>query len=506
MIHSIKPTFRVFLLGFIPYEVTSVSKRYSYDEIVALESPIEIPSNMIARINFKDSVSGGSFKIDLPKGARNDFFTNGQRIRIRELFRPGRLIVITEDDKTKFAGRISESSHRGGVRGESEYTVTGEGLEEAISSQILFIDFDNSKPPSNTISVEVAAKSPGSRLQIALQTVLNAIKETKSPTLMMQSLADSAIKHLLSNGKYGGREFFQMVDTLTGLDQEPYTIAFLHTLQWLNSQNFGNTLSIWSLMESLAKPPLYELFFHYDQSVDFYISGENKSLFIPKKYESVKITSPDTLIGTLVYRKTPFQFLDSVSLSKDTMQGLVVEVDQSYISNFELTESTADIFSGVHVNVGIFDNIMGLMLNPVTYSPQLLAEFGQRVLSIVLDGSGFPKEVDTAAAQSTFNLKLNEMQAKIFNTFGTGERIFSGSFSGGYFRGVSKGMIMEIVNKDGGVQSRSLNGDLEIYDPRFYITGIDVTWIPGAGKADQTISVKWGKRKLDPMWDQKTIS
>ncbi|MDI7165968.1 hypothetical protein [Leptospira santarosai] len=500
MIHAISPSFRVFLFGFLPNNLAAVSKRYSTSEILALKSPIEIPKEFLERVNYSDRLEGGSFKIDLPKGARNEILVNNQRVRVRELFRPGRIIVITEDDMIKFAGRISESSHEANSKGDSEYGITGEGLEEAISSQILFIDFDNSKPVSATIPAESASQSPGSRLEVALQVVLNAIKETKSPTLMMNSLANSAIKHLLSNGSYGGNPFSMLIETLKGLDQNPHTTAFLHTLQWINSQNFGNTLSIWSLMESLAKAPLYELFFHYDQTVDFYISETTP--FLQKKLTKEKISTPDTPIATLVYRKTPFEFLDTNLIPK----GLVANVEQSLINGFRLSESTSDIFSGVHINIGIFDNITGLTLNPVTYSPSLLAEFGQRVLSIVLDGTGFPKESQDAASQSVFKDKLNEIQSKIFNTFGTGERIFSGSFSCGYFRGISKGMFMKIVNESGESKSKKIHKELEIYDPKFYVTGIDVTWIPGSGIADQTITVKWGKRKLDPVWDQKTIS
>ncbi|PJZ51575.1 hypothetical protein CH380_19205 [Leptospira adleri] len=497
MIHAISPSFRVFLFGFLPDNPAAVSKRYSAGEILALKSPIEIPKEFLERVNFNDRLEGGSFRIDLPKGARNEILVNNQRVRVRELFRPGRIIVITENEMIKFAGRISESDHEASAKGDSEYGISGEGLEEAISSQILFIDFDNAKPVSASVPAESASKSPASRLQIALQVISNAIKETKSPTLMLKSLANSAIEHLLSNGSYGGNLFSKLVETSKGLDSLPYTTTFLHTLQWINSQTFGNSLSIWSLMESLAKAPLYELFFHYDQAVDFYISETLP--FLLKKLTKEKISSPDLPLATLVYRKTPFEYLDTDIVPK----GLVAEVEQSLISGFRLSESSADIFSGVHINVGIFDNITGLTLNPVTYSPSLLAEFGQRVLSIVLDGTGFPQESQDAASQSVFKEKLNSIQSKIFNTFGTGERIFSGSFSGGYFREISKGMIMEVVNKNGEIQSKEIHKELEMYDPKFYVTGIDVTWVPGAGIADQTISVKWGKRKLNPNWDKE---
>lgn len=494
-VNAVNPRFQVFLFGFVPNNPTNLSARLSQSEILAMGSPIEILGEYIDSVTYTDTVESGSFSITLAKGGTGYLFSStGSRLRIREIFRVGEIIVITESQKIKFAGRITSASHSSSVTGEQDYVVSGGGLESAIQSQTLFIDFDNSGPNVAGQPASAVANAPIPRIQAALNIIAEAVQDSKTPHGILKSLTESAIETLLSNGNYGGKQFSSLVEQT--FDPLSYTVGFIHTTQWFTAQSFGNTLSIWSLMASIAKPPLYELFFHYDQ--ECYFSASENLIPIQRKIslkESDDYT-PDTPIAYLIFRRTPFSKLDSSF--DDPLGGVVSEVLESNFNSFDLSENEGDIFSGVHANVGIMDNLTGLALNPVTYNPSLLAKFGQRVFQVTMDGVGFPTEAQNEGAQAPFKALLSEIQEKIYKTFGTGERIFTGSFSGHYFRGLCKGQILKITDNDG---SDKLHKEIKQYDPKFYVTGIRVNWKPGLGIATQETMVKWGKRKVDPSWE-----
>lgn len=496
-VNAIQPKFQVFVFGFVPDLFTNLSSRLSIGEIVAMQSPIEIPGEFIDSLTYSDTIEGGSFSISIPKGGTGVIQTRVSPIRIREVLRTGELIVITESEKIKFVGRIKSADHESSATGDQSYTVSGGGMEDCIQSQTLFIDYDRSGPNVTGVPVSVAANTPTTKLQAALDIISDVIKESKTPGGILESLANAAIKILLSNGSYGGENFQRLVKYK--FDPISYTIGFIHTVQWYNNQSFGNTVSLWSLMASIAKPPLYELFFHYDQ--DCYFSGGDTIPPILKNFDIEVLSefsdyTPSTPISHLIFRKTPFSKL-SDQLS-DPMLGVISEVPESNFSSFSLSESQDDIFSGVHVNLGIQDTVTGIMLNPVTYNPSLLAKFGQRVFQITLDGVGMPPELQAPGAQTGNLAALALIQEQIYQTFGTGERVFSGSFSGFYFRGLCKGQIMKITDENG---ISELHKEIDFYEPNFYVTGIRVTWRPGSGIATQETMVKWGKRKENPSWE-----
>lgn len=495
-VNAIQPKFQVFLYGFVPNDPTRLSLRLSLGEIAAMRSPIEIPGQWIDSLTYSDTVDGGNFSISFAKGGTGTITSSlGETIRLRELLRTGELIVITESEKIKFVGRIKVAGHSGNIEGSQDYSVSGGGMEDAIQSQTLFIDFDGSGPNVAGRPASAVSNLTIPKIQAALNIISEAVKESKTPSGIIRSLANAAIKTLLSNGKYGGETFSNLVPLK--LDPDSYTLGFIHTTQWFSNQSFGNTMSIWSLMASLAKPPLYELFFHYDEDCNFYAGDmllpidRKISLFDTPGFFDFTPNSP---FARLVFRKTPFDKLDD-ELSNPS-RGIVSEVAESNFNSFDLSESQDDIFSGVHVGVGIMDNLTGLALNPVTYNPALLAKFGQRVLQITLDGVGFPTEAQNEGAQASFKAQLIAIQEKIYDTFGTGERIFTGSFSGFYFRGLCKGQIMKLTDDDG--FSDYLHKEFKQYHPNFYVTGVRVTWRPGSGMATQETMVKWGKRLENP--------
>ncbi|TGK79220.1 hypothetical protein EHQ23_19385 [Leptospira bourretii] len=498
-VNAIKPDFQVFLFGFVPNIVTRLSKRLSPGEIAAMRSPIEIPGEFIESLTYVDSIDNGSFTLTLAKGATGNIITTyAGKVRIREVLRTGELIVVTESKKTKFVGRIKTANHVSNVSGEQSYVVSGGGLEDCIQSQTLFIDFDKSGPNIVGQPAESVSNLPISKIQAALNIISEVISESKTPSGIIESLSDAAIRTLLSNGNYGGEIFWDLVEYK--FDKLSYTIGFIHTVQWINNQSFGNSLSIWSLMASIAKPPLYELFFHYDQDCSLY-AGETTSP-IEKKSNGFGLFgsddfTPDLPLARLVFRKTPFDKLEDDFFLP--YFGISSEVPESQFNSFDLSESQEDIFSGVHVNLGIQDTITGLALNPVTYNPSLLAKFGQRVMQITMDGVGMPPELQAPGAQSGNIASLLKIQEKLYETFGTGERIFTGSFSGFYFRGLCKGQIMRLTDDDG--YSDSLHKEIKQYHPNFYVTGVRVVWRPGSGTATQETMVKWGKRIENAAWE-----
>lgn len=490
-VNAISPNFQVWLFGFVPDLTGQSTGRLTFAEIEAMRSPLEIPGEYIEYLTYTDSVDGGNFTITIPKGNTGTIPGSLGSLRIREILRVGEIIVITERKRIKFCGRIQSTSRSSNITGDQSYTISGAGLEDAIQSQILFIDYDSSGPPIAKRPVGLVANSPTSKISAAFDIIGKAVQASKNPASLIRSLATAAINTLLSNGKYGGKSFAKLV----GIKTSPlaYTIGFINTVQWFSNASFGNTLSLWSLMSSVAKQPLYELFYHYDEECHLFISDSSLPISSKRDLGLFNDYTPDSPISNLIFRQTPFDKLEA-GLSNPLL-GIVSEVSESNFNSFELSENLSEIFTGVHVTLGIQDNVTGLMLNPVTYNPSLVAKLGQRVFQISLDGVGFPKIASNAASQKPFIAMLKTIQDKVYETFGTGERIFSGTFSGYYFRGLCKGQILRIVNDVG---FGDLHKELKDYDPNFYVTGIRVTWRPGTGVATQETMVKWGKMNKDP--------
>lgn len=484
-VYSTKSHFDVIVLQFKPDNPANLSSRFKTDEIQEIGSGIKIPTEFINSLSYSDHIENSSFSISISDGGMKWIETLTGKIRLREILDEGTIIVITENGNKKFAGRVNSITDLGSIEGEENYKVSGGGLETAISEQTIFIDYSDETKSTLEKTPGVATNLSG-KIKAVLKEIVKVITNAKNPTLMLKSLCDAAINQLLSNGKYGGYLFKHILDYANGtLSNDTYSNNFLHTLQWLNQVGFGNTISFWNLMTSIAKPPLYELFVHYDSASDLHIDSEKT---LGKNGELTGIdTSISAPFGYLVFRKTP---LDKIR-NESTDTGFAVKVPCNILSSFDFSSSTNNIFSGVHINLGILDNMTSLVLNPVTYNPVLLGKFGQRVFNVTLDGIGFPKDATTEADKKSFKDKIASIQDLLYSVFGQGDRIVSGSIHGTYMRGICKGQYMEIVSPN---EMDSLPKRLRRYDPHFYITGVDVTWSPGSGMADMTLSVKWGRK------------
>jgi hypothetical protein len=142
------------------------------------------------------------------------------------------------------------------------------------------------------------------------------------------------------------------------------------------------------------------------------------------------------------------------------------------------------------------------MVNPVTYATDLLEQYGQRVLEVPLDGVQFPEQDESH--KSSYKEQLAQIQSKIFEAFGKGDRTISGSLTlhyssrqeivnGRAIPGISKGKIVRILNVDE-LKDSELKPLLK-YEGVFYCNSVSTIFDVEAGSVDQRIGVKWGRRK-----------
>lgn len=454
-------------------------------EVEATTSTIKIPVEFIDSLSYSDNLESSSFSVNIVDGGMKYIDTFSGKIRLREILIEGTIILITERGQKKFAGRINSVSDSGNVEGDENYKISGGGLETAISEQTIFIDFSDDTKSTLEKTPAVASNFAG-KIKAVIKEIAKVVKNAKDPTLLLESLCEAAINQLLSNGSYGGYPFKNLLSYSKTLSKDVYTNNFIHTLQFLNLPQFGNTISFWNMMHSVAKPPLYELFVHYDESSSMYININNSIEKAPENFSESDSNISDP-IGTLVFRKTPL-----AEISSDLeLDGFSNKIPVNIINSFSLSSSTNDIFSGVHVGLGILDNMSSLIINPVTYNPELLGRFGQRIFQITLDGVGFPKDATSDGDQAPLKDKITTIQNLIYDVFGKGDRIVSGTLNATYWRGVCKGQYIQIVPLS---EFDSLPKRLRRYDPHFYVTGVSVTWSPDSGMADMLLSVKWGRK------------
>lgn len=510
----ISPNWQLYYYGFVSNflieKVNDPETRDYYrntpEDLRLMSSPLKIPMEYITVCDYQDRVEDdSSFRIEFNNGFNEVFVSEqGTKHFLSEIIQEGSIILFTESGAKKFAGYVSSIKDSSSSSGDWKMVVSGGGLEDAIRAMTLFLDTFGETSPVSKNPKEIANKKPTGTFQAAFESLSRIVKETKTPQKLIQSIAQEAIKVFLSNGAYGGERYSDLLSTQQGITFESYTEDLIHTITWLNEASPGNKMSFWELMQSLATAPLYELFVHYDESTTLRIS---EGLVINEKFddsetEPINDSEPKLPLGHLVFRKTPLEFIDKI----EDIESLHSRIPENIIKSMELQEDRNNIFSGVHVRLGVIDNISALLINPVTYNPDTLARVGQRVLDIVLDGVSFPTENSEAKNKPKIQ-KLQEIQELIMTIFGSGDFKTEGTLYCDYYRGITKGKFVDIMSADdpentgpthhvfhryfGGI---SKGGESGTRAPRFYVTGVDVTINPGKAQCTMDLHVKWGAR------------
>ncbi len=187
---------------------------------------------------------------------------------------------------------------------------------------------------------------------------------------------------------------------------------------------------------------------------------------------------------SLIFRKAPWYLLDKPPLHDDS---LVYHLSPAHIMEDHLASSLANIVTGVHVSLAILDQSTALLLNPVTYSPALLEQFGQRILPVYL--TGVKLENDDAKKRS-LKAKLQALQDALFDAFVKRPRHISGTLETHYLPELRKGMILRIDES-----AYKSKGSLSLYDKVFYVYGVSRNYDMAHGEVRQSLQVKWGRRR-----------
>ena len=466
-VHVARPRLKVEVLPFL----SSISSRQNYlsaDERLAFRNPIALPENSFSDINIKDDLDAPSFSLTCPNGAHKSFRTNSLSVRLRTLLSEGSILRIYDGELLLFCGYITGISFSGSpMEGGADLQVSGGSIEEAIKLQTVYIDTAG-RPSDNAVKQtpdRVAGSVRGS-LSISISSLIGAAREFKSPSAVISALMDWSITNLLDLGRYGGLKFSEILSFGQTLSQDSYTSNFLHVLNFIQDARIGGRINYWELANGFAQEPLYELFTQYADRVYLGTREQNRELRDP----------------ALVFRKTPWLHLNNPPLADPS---LVLRLSPSQIIGDSLSSSVSNILTGVHVSLSVLDQSTGLLLNPVSYSPTLLEQYGQRVMPVYLSGVKFENDQSKNRALKT---SLQELQNSLFDIFVKTPRSVTGSLMTHYMPEIKKGMIL--VLDEAVYRSR---GTLSLYDPVFYVQGVERSFRAQSGEIGQTVSVKWGR-------------
>jgi hypothetical protein len=481
-----------------------IRSRFSFEDVVFASKPWQIPNEIIHRFNYRDSTDFDSnFRIVLPNASRLNLLSEtGTQHAITEILLPGSIVVFKENGDVKFAGQIRTISETSAAEGEADYVATGSGLDQMIRNLNLFIDTPSDERSSVSMDPEDASVDRRPALQVALESYSRIAKQYRNPYSLVKQIARETIDNLLSNGEYGGKNFIQILNFSRLISSRSYTTGYIHSINWLQNAQLGEELNYWNLMDTFATAPLYELFIHYDQSCSM---GADETTFLRGSMDSElpnldfdsEADPPKEPIGNLLFRKTPIDKLDRTFYDSRYH----CEYHEAKISHIELRETIDDLFSGVHVSLGVLDNRTRNIAYPVTWNPDLISQFGSKILRIVLDGVGVPSDVP-GPIQKRMTMQIANVQKDFFKVFGSGDYIISGQIQGDYSRGICKGKFVDISgDADIGARHPILRRFFDggsfpgiTHAPRFYITAIEIDVDPSEGKCEMSLDVKWGSR------------
>lgn len=510
---QIAPKWKVWVYSAINLKVranpASMRNRHTLQDFTLMSDPWELPLELVESIEYRDSIDYDSnFRIRITNGNEAVIrSTNGTKHFLSEVLEIGAIIAITENNKLKFAGNVSKIQDISDASGDQTMSVSGGGLDQKLRNLKIFLDQTDASSPSITRSASSVAADPRGSFTATIEDLLAIANQFRTPRGLVEAIADKSMD-LLEGAFFGGYDIDELIST-SNLSRESYTQGFIHAMSFLQSAQIGEEFNFWNLMDQVATAPLYELFMHYDQSVDFMV--QNPFLQISKKgfggmFDVGDGDNPEVPLGNLVFRQTPFIYLDRIM----KIPGIHQSIPESIIRRHELTEDERDIFTGVHVTMGIADNRASSALYfPPEYSPELVGKFGKKVLQVKLDGVGVPEEISSSAGARTLVTQLKAVQTLLMETFGKGEYITSGTLYCDYYREVCKGQFVDILSHADMARDPSLQTGADFrpayeryYDgeadysaaPRFYVTAINVNINPKDGENTMDLDVKWGAK------------
>ena len=491
MIHTIKPKFGIMVYPFLYKDASNkntddTAKLLTDSEVKSFDTPIQLPMEFIESFSYTDGVEGGSFDLSIPNGFNKTMKTEKGIVRLSALLSIGHLVVIKEGIKDeidkkdiKFTGYITSVNDSDNISGDVDMSIRGTGLEGVIQKQIVFVDFrkiDRKERQSKKYG-EVKENDVKSPFQDAFNIISRSINKLTNASDVIKEVTKGCLDVFLSKGLFGNKKISTLMgnDTWNGLTYDTYTQGMTHIVSWMQNVNFGNSINWWNLIDDFSKAPLYELFFHYNSSQKLWIDDTKE----------IQLYSEKECLGHLVYRKCPFFYIDKQTRKDDS---LVLKLDESKITSFDMDGSIDDVFTGISCTLGVIGKDKGTLVVPPRYNTDLVYKYGQRVLTITIDGIAYK---DNKSA--TLIEKIKEIQDLVYNTFGKGDRIYVGNFDCDYFREATKGKILKIIPMDS--KEKKLHKALDRYDSEYYLTGITVNVNPASGEAGMKLKVKWGRLK-----------
>lgn len=536
MTYAIRPEFQIIVYPFANDSKEFNNPKYPtvdyYTDITAFLVPVPIPMEYVESFSYSDELEKGDFSIEIHGGMYVVFEHENKKIALDELLSIGHIVCFLESKFLKFTGYILNRQRKEKAVGQSEFTVSGSGLEGMAERQLLTIDLSPEYKSNEKFEGEIGLDSDFLKyltgISKGLQTMTGNIKEMRTPGGIIKTLFENVINLFLNKSLFGGSQLLTvqpkppstksnskaqkepeqkidltpvpdtgLIDATTGISSDSYSKNMVHSLSWISQANFGNQINYWNLMETMAPQPLYEMFFHYNEGEEFWISPDQS---IPDRFRVLK-----GKIGNLVFRKTPFMYLhdwylnppadDTETLRKEinseqssNNQLLFYRLPEDRIVEFDLDDRLDDIFTGVKINLSGFESKKTGLLIPVLYNPALILKYGQRVMTINLEGLSFTDKNKTDP-EKLGNNYIKNLRELIYKHFGQGQKIVSGSMVIDFDRSITKGMILQIER----VERNPASKVLDRYMDEFYITGVKVSANPSSGDCSMTLTVKWGE-------------
>lgn len=556
MTYAVRPEFSITVYPFANTSSEFNKPKYPtvdyYTDVKAFLAPVPVPMEYVESFSYNDELEKGDFSIEIHRGMYVVFEHENRQIALDELLSVGHLVCFHEQKLLRFTGYILKRNRQENASGQSQFNVSGSGLEGMIERQLLTIDLSPEYKSNAQFEREIGLDSDVLKymtgLSAGLQTLTSNIKEMRTPGGIIRNLFEGVVNLFLNKSLFGGsqlltvqpkpastksssknkktpetKESFDpvpdtgLIDAVTGISSDSYSQNMVHSLSWINQASFGNQINYWNLMETMSPPPLYEMFFHYNESDEFWISPEQN---IPDRFQVIK-----GKIGNLVFRKTPFMYLHNWYLNPDdesdllkkeleienrkieerfgqksasssddnpenstNNQILFYKLPEDRIISFDLEDNLDDIFTGIQVTLNGFEAKKSVHLIPVLYNPALILKHGQRVMTVKLEGLNFQNKNKTDPEKEGNNYVKN-IRELLYKHFGQGQKIVSGSMVIDYDRSICKGKILQIER----IERNPASKVLDRYMEEFYITGVKVSANPGSGDCSMTLSLKWGE-------------
>lgn len=475
----INPKFRLMI-----YQPKTDDPLELVDGIKSITSTRTISGEGSIQLDFSDT---GKLRLRIPSGG---YVTS----TVRDIFTLHTIIALHVKKNEKDAwrqlnlGYVDTVSHKAGAGGSHGYSFTFPTLDKKFREAELFIDYQkvsdkdkNKKNPTvqqQTIEAAITNVADTFKSMKTIPTIIQAVWDNLICDLMQVKLVQDPNPNISGRVNFGGKYFLAQTQEPdeAGLLSAEIMLSGLTTnitqiFELTSCFAFGQSVNFWQVLFSVLSEPFYEMFIDPLETVEGeegFLEGQ--TYYIIKQGQS-----------KFVFRKTPFDeyFLNgSWSLTKPKTFHTIQPED---IKDFSIIYDSKEIYSGVHVGLGILD-IANILIAPVKWNNLIRGISGNpRVLQVKLAGLGFDKDSAPEARAGIIEV-LEALRDQLYEIFFQPDDLKIGRGS------MMTSFDFYRVGKPFEVDQIKIN---EVELPTLgYITGVTDTF-DAAGQAASNVQFKW---------------